>query len=168
MILGHSGTAIAIAATWATVTAAGGARLTPLDAWYRALRKPSWQPPDWLFGPAWSLIFLLGAFAFVLAWDGLGDGGARARLLALYALNSGLNLLWSYLFFVRRRPDLALGEAALLLASVVALIVTVAPVDVRAAWAFAPYAAWVSFAMVLNATIVRLNPRNVPAGRRMA
>lgn len=164
MIFEHSGTAIAIAAAWATITAIGGARLTPLDAWYRALRKPSWQPPDWLFGPAWSLIFLLGAWAFVLGWDALDDGGARLRLLGLFALNSALNLLWSFLFFVRRRPDLALFEAALLLGSVVLLIVTCGPLDARAGWAFAPYAAWVSFAMVLNATIVRLNPRRMASG----
>ncbi|HYW49970.1 MAG TPA: TspO/MBR family protein [Gemmatimonadaceae bacterium] len=154
---------MALAAGGLVVTAAGGALATQLGPWYYGLKKPTWQPPDWLFGPAWTTIFLLMGFAFVVSWDQLGTAGARLRLFGLFALNGGLNTLWSYLFFARRRPDMALIEIVPFFGSIVLLMVTVAPLDRRAAWAFVPYLCWVSFATVLNAAIVR---RNAPFATR--
>ena len=162
-MLAVSVTAIALATGGLIVTAAGGALVTQLGPWYYGLSKPSWQPPDWLFGPAWTTIFLLMAFAFVLAWGQLPDSGAKARLVGLFALNGGLNTLWSYLFFGRRRPDLALIEIIPFFGSILLMIWTVAPLDVRAAWALVPYVCWVLFASVLNLAIVR---RNAPFGHR--
>jgi translocator protein len=160
---GISVTAIALAAGGLVVTAAGGALVTQLGPWYYGLKKPAWQPPDWLFGPAWTVIFLLMGSAFVLSWAQLPAGGARVRLFGLFALNAGLNTLWSFLFFGRRRPDLALIEIVPFFGSIVLLTVTVAPLDRRAAWAFVPYLCWVLFATVLNIAIVR---RNAPFGNR--
>jgi tryptophan-rich sensory protein len=162
-MFGYSTTAIALASAGLIVTAAGGALVTQLGPWYYGLKKPAWQPPDWLFGPAWTAIFLLMAFAFVISWERLPTVGGRARLFGVFAINSGLNTLWSYLFFGRRRPDLALFEAVPFFGSIVLLIVTVAPLDRRAVWAFVPYVLWVTFATVLNITIVR---RNAPFGSR--
>ena len=162
-MLGFSVTAIALAAGGLVVTAAGGALVTQLGPWYYGLKKPTWQPPDWLFGPAWTTIFLCMAVAFVLSWDQLPDAGAKARLFGLFALNGGLNTLWSFLFFGRRRPDLALIEIVPFFSSIVLLTLTVAPLDRRAAWAFVPYLCWVLFASVLNIAIVR---RNAPFGNR--
>ncbi len=159
----YSVTAIALAAGGLVVTAAGGALVTQLGPWYYGLKKPSWQPPDWLFGPAWTTIFLCMAFAFVLSWQQLPTDGAKARLFGLFALNGGLNTLWSFLFFGRRRPDLALIEILPFFGSIVLLMVTVAPLDRRAALAFVPYLCWVMFATVLNIAIVR---RNAPFGLR--
>jgi translocator protein len=160
---GVSGMAIALAAGGLLVTAAGGALVTQLGPWYYGLSKPKWQPPDWLFGPAWTAIFLCMAYAFVLAWAQLPTPGAKARLFGLFALNGGLNTLWSFLFFGLRRPDLALIEVVPFFGSIVLLTVTVAPLDARAAWAFVPYLLWVMFATVLNIAIVR---RNAPFGQR--
>ncbi len=162
-MFGYSGSAISLAACGVVVTAAGGALVTQLGPWYYGLKKPSWQPPDWLFGPAWTTIFLFMAFAFIVSWDELPSNGAKARLFGLFALNGGLNTLWSFLFFGRRRPDLALIEIAPFFGSIVLLTVTVAPLDRRAAWAFVPYLCWVAFATVLNVAIVR---RNAPFGLR--
>ena len=162
-MFGYSGTAIALAAGGLVVTAAGGALVTQLGPWYYGLKKPAWQPPDWLFGPAWTAIFLCMAVAFVLSWEKLPDTGDKVRLFGLFALNGGLNTLWSFLFFGRRRPDLALIEIVPFFSSIVLLTLTVAPLDRRAAWAFAPYLCWVLFATVLNISIVR---RNAPFGIR--
>jgi translocator protein len=162
-MLAYSVTAIALAAGGLVVTAAGGALVTQLGPWYYGLKKPAWQPPDWLFGPAWTTIFLCMAVSFVLSWNQLTDAGAKARLFGLFALNGGLNTLWSFLFFGQRRPDLALIEVVPFFGSIVLLTLTVAPLDKRAAWAFVPYLCWVLFATVLNIAIVR---RNAPFGNR--
>lgn len=162
-MLGYSVTAIALAACGVVLTAAGGALVTQLGPWYYGLKKPSWQPPDWLFGPAWTLIFLCMAAAFVMSWERLPSPAARLRLFGLFALNAGLNTTWSFLFFGRRRPDLALLEIVPFFGSIVLLTLTVAPLDMRAAWAFVPYLLWVMFATALNIAIVR---RNAPFGHR--
>jgi len=134
------------------VTGAGGL-LTEIGPWYRNLRKPSWQPPDWLFGPAWSVILTLVGWSAVLAWDAAGHW----RVGLLFAVNAFCHVLWSPLFFKWRRPDWALIEVVFLWLSIVALIVGLAPYSTFASWLLAPYIAWVSFAAYLNLTIVRLN-----------
>jgi translocator protein len=137
--------------------AATGAALTELGPWYANLVKPSWQPPDWLFGPAWTLIFLLAATAAVKGWRATDDPRRRRWLVALFLLNGFLNVLWSVLFFHNQRPDQALLEVPALWASVLALIVVLWPRSRVAATLLIPYLAWVSFAAVLNFTIVQLN-----------
>ena len=163
MMLAYSVTAISLSAGGLIVAAAGGALMTQLGPWYYALSQPKWKPPDWLFGPAWTTIFLAVCYSFVLAWEQLPAGAARWRLFGLFALTGGLNTLWSYLFFARRRPDHALLEIFPFYASLVLVTWTVAPLDRRAAWAFAPYLCWVAFATALNISIVR---RNAPFGTR--
>ncbi|MBC7562904.1 MAG: tryptophan-rich sensory protein [Gemmatimonadaceae bacterium] len=160
---GYSGVAIALALSGIVLTAAGGALVTQLGPWYYGLKKPSWQPPNWLFGPVWTLIFLLMGLAFVMSYQQLPSLGARVRLFGLFGLNAGLNTLWSFLFFGLRRPDWALVEVVPFFGTIVLLVVTVAPLDKRAAWAFVPYLCWVAFATVLNVAIVR---RNAPFGQR--
>lgn len=145
------------AALAATAVATLGALTTELGSWYYALRKPVWQPPDWLFGPAWTLIFALAALAAVLYWRRVEDRERRLQLLAAFAINAFLNTLWSLLFFRLKRPDLALYEVGFLWLSIVALIVLLRRGSATAAWLIAPYLAWVSFAAYLNLTIVRLN-----------
>ena len=162
-MLGYSAAALGLAASGVVLTAAGGALVTQLGPWYYGLKKPGWQPPDWLFGPVWTVIFLLMGCAFVLSWEQLPSGLARLRLFGVFAINAGLNIIWSLLFFGRRRPDLALIEVVPFIGSIVLLMVTVAPLDRRAAWAFVPYLLWVMFATVLNVYIVR---HNAPFGNR--
>lgn len=134
-----------------------GGWLTEIGPWYRDLRKPSWQPPDWLFGPAWTVILGLSAWAFVLAWEGAPDAAGRTRVVVLFLANWVLHLLWSPLFFKLRRPDWALMEVPLLWLSVLAMALGYAPYSSLAPWLLAPYLAWVAFASLLNWSIVRLN-----------
>jgi benzodiazapine receptor len=146
---------IAFVVAWTVIVLAAGGAVTNVGTWYQSLRKPSWQPPDWLFGPAWTLIFILASLAFVQAWRGQEAG--RGGLAAVYVVNGILNFGWSLLFFGRRRPDRALVEVVPLWLSIVAMIVAVAGMRPGAAWMLAPYLAWVSFAAVLNRAIIRLN-----------
>ncbi len=136
-----------------------GGLLTKIGAWYYALNKPSWQPPDWLFGPAWTVIGVLTAWSAVLAWAPLQTSPERLWLIALFALNGMLNILWSLMFFTWRRPDWALNEVVLLWLSILALILYTGARTPVAALLLGPYLVWVSFAAFLNLTILRLNPQ---------
>ena len=148
---------IGIAFGAAFLVALTGGLATRIGAWYYSLRKPSWQPPDWLFGPAWTVIFILAALSGIAGWRATTHGAAAALMLGLYAVNGALNILWSVLFFSLRRPDLALREVGLLWLSVAALMVFLAA-HAGAAWLLLlPYLLWVGFAGYLNYTIVRLN-----------
>jgi tryptophan-rich sensory protein len=148
---------IAAAAASAIVVGALGALTTDIGPWYYQLRKPSWQPPDWLFGPAWTLIFALTAIAGVLYWRNCTDHDRRLSVLAAFALNAFLNIFWSLLFFRLKRPDWALSEVGFLWLSIVLLMVLLGRVSRPAGWLLSPYLLWVTFASFLNLTIVRLN-----------
>jgi benzodiazapine receptor len=148
---------IVVAVVWGIVVAGAGAFLTELSPWYHALKRPSWQPPDWLFGPAWTLILGLASLSLFLGLRNLQDREDRIFLLGLFVINGILNIVWSPLFFKMRRPDWALGEVPLLWLSILIPIVWLRPVSLLASSLLTPYLAWVSFASVLNFTIVRLN-----------
>ena len=148
---------IVVASLVGTFVAACGGLLTDVGPWYRDLRKPSWQPPNWAFAPAWTTIFALAVTASVIGWFAAPDAAARGLMVGLFLLNAALNILWSGLFFKLRRPDWALREVGLLWLSILALILDLWPMAHTAAWLLAPYLAWVSFASFLNLTIVRLN-----------
>lgn len=153
-----SASSLVTALGWCLFLGVLGGTLTRLDPWYFGLRVPEWKPPDWAFGPVWTVIFLGAGTALVLAWNAPGTGGAQlARLVGVYLANGMLNLLWSYLFFWRRRPDLALVETALLWLSIVAMIGVVAPLTRVGAALLVPYLLWVSLAMALTRAVVRLN-----------
>lgn len=147
---------------WAVILGGAGGVLTTIGPWYRDLAKPSWQPPDWLFGPAWTLILGLAAYAGILAWDGAEADSDRTAIIILFAVNFVFHFLWSPLFFNLRRPDWALIEVVFLWFSVLALCVGLRPFSELASWLIVPYFAWVSFAALLNRQIVRLN---APFGR---
>ena len=145
------------AAVSAGTVAALGALITRLGDWYYHLAKPSWQPPDWLFGPAWTLIFALSAIAGLTYWRVERGKAARIRIIAAFALNGLLNTFWSLLFFRLERPDWALIEVGFLWLSIALLIILLARASALAALLLLPYLAWVSFAAVLNWKIVQLN-----------
>jgi benzodiazapine receptor len=146
-----------VAAVAAVLVAVAGAFATTTDGWYRALRVPAWKPPDWAFGPVWTVIFALTATSGVLAWTGDPDPIARGVLLAALVVNGLLNIAWSVLFFRLRRPDWALAEVAALWLSIVALVLITGRVSGAAGLMNLPYLAWVSTAACLNLRIVRLN-----------
>jgi tryptophan-rich sensory protein len=146
----------------AIVLAGAGGLLTEIGPWYRGLRKSRVQPPDWAFGPAWTIILTLWAAAGVLAWSGADaagaeGAGAHVRIAAVFAVNFILHLVWSPLFFKFKRPDWAMIEMPLLWLSILALTIVVAPYSTWAPWMLVPYLVWVSFAMWINLAIIRLN-----------
>ncbi len=134
-----------------------GGAATNVGAWYRGLRKPPWNPPDWLFGPAWTVILSLAAWSGVLAWTAAPDNGWHVRVVGLFAVNIVLHLAWSPLFFNLRRPDWALVEVVFLWLSIAALMAGLAPLSPMASALLAPYLLWVTFAAYLNLVIVRMN-----------
>lgn len=157
-IAGYSNTSIALTVTSVVGLAVLGSWLTDTGPWYRGLRKPSFQPPDFLFAPAWTTIFICLGCAAVLAWNSPAiTPSQRIAVVVSFLINFALNALWSFLFFDRRRPDLALIEVVVFWCSIVALIVVVQPLSRTAVWLLLPYLAWVSFATVLNQRIVALN-----------
>ncbi len=148
---------VLIAAVAAVAVAGMGGFLTVIGPWYRSLVQPRWKPPDWMFGPAWTVIFLFIAWAGVHAWEDAPNAASRRCVIALFALNGALNILWSLLYFRLRRPDWAFYEVVPLWISIVLLIVAFAGWSPFAAWLLVPYLVWVTFAAVLNRTTVRLN-----------
>lgn len=160
-----------IAAFMAVLVAGIGGLATDLGPWYRSLVQPAWKPPDLVFGPVWTLLYTLTAWAGARAWwraglsglagaaeEGLPAQRLRRRILAAFGLNAVLNVLWSVVFFLLKRPDWALVEIVLLTASVWWLIVLCATVDRLASRLLWPYLAWVLYAATVNAGVIRLNP----------
>ena len=122
-------------------------------AWYAGLAKPAFNPPNWIFAPVWTLLYVMIAVA---GWRTFQRAPADAAMIA-WTIALALNFLWSPIFFGAKRPDLALGVIVALLAAIVAFIASSWRHDAIAAWLFVPYAAWVAFATLLNEEIWRLN-----------
>jgi tryptophan-rich sensory protein len=148
---------IVVAAVAVLAMGAGGGLLTDLGPWYQDLVQPEWKPPDVAFGPVWTTIFVLAAIGGVLAWSAAQSLADRRLILTLFGVNAVLNLGWSALFFQLKRPDWALAELVLLWLSILALIVGLKRLSLAASLLIVPYLAWVTFAGVLNYSIVQLN-----------
>jgi len=152
-----------IAALWAIILGGAGGALTEIGEWYRNLKKPSWQPPDWLFGPAWTIILGLSGWSFYLAWTATETTAGGIAIGALFGVNFVLHFAWSPLFFKIKRPDFALVENIFLWLSVLSLCLFLPLWSPLAGWLNLPYISWVSFALLLNWKIVQLN---APFGQR--
>ena len=144
--------------------ALSGAIFRPGD-WYETLEKPWWRPPNWLFGPAWTVLYITIAIAGWLVWRKAGSEGAGPAL-TVYFVQLVLNAAWSGIFFGMRRMDLAFGELILLWLSILATIILFYPIDQTASLMLIPYLCWVSFAGYLNVTIWRMNMHRMAAGQR--
>jgi translocator protein len=148
--------ALLFGAIFCVVLAVAGGLLTRLTPWYHALRKPPWKPPDWSFGPIWTLVFICLSFAIAHAWDAATPAQRETMLWAL-AANGVLNIAWSAIFFVMKNPALALIELVVFWFSIAALVVVLGSVSRVSAILLLPYIGWVTAAGVLNFQIVRLN-----------
>jgi translocator protein len=136
-----------------TAAAAGfGAMFMP-GAWYQTLLKPTWTPPNWLFGPVWTTLYVMIAIAGGLAWR--SDPSRSTSII--WAIGLILNAAWSYIFFGQHLIGVALADIVLLWCAILAFIVTAWTYDKRASLLFVPYLAWVSLATALNFTIWRMN-----------
>lgn len=127
------------------------------EKWYRELEKPSFTPPDKTFPVVWTTLYALIAWSGWRIWCAT-PSRQRTHALRLWIAQLSSNAQWSKLFFGQRRPALALTDILALESTILSYISSAHKVDRSAAYAFMPYAAWVAFASVLNAEIVRLNP----------
>jgi benzodiazapine receptor len=145
-----------VAVVWLVCVATAGGSMTEVGPWYEGLRFPRIRPPNWLFGPAWTTLYVLIGFGGVSAWYA-ADPAQRTALLIVLAVNTAFNVFWSPLFFKFRRPDWALAEWAPFWVSVAAVVITTYEIKPQAAAFFVPYLLWVTFAGWLNWRIVALN-----------
>lgn len=139
------------------VAAAGSLATTPeIPNWYARLSKPSWTPPNWLFGPVWTALYAAMAVAAWLVWK---QGGWRENrgALILFAVQLALNLAWSFIFFKFHQIAMAFVEIILLWLSIAATMVSFANSSKTAAILLVPYIAWVTYAAALNYSVWRLN-----------
>ena len=141
----------------AALVAGLGASVTEIGSWYHTLNKPAWQPPDWLFGPAWTLNFACAALSASSAWSAAGKRADRDWLIILFCLNGALNVLWSLLFFRLHLIGWAGIEVAALWLSILVLIIFTRCFSAMANLLLLPYLAWVGFAAALNWTVASLN-----------
>lgn len=132
----------------------GSIATTPnIPTWYATLTKPSWNPPNWLFGPVWTALYICMAVAAWLVWR---QGGPRTPL-TLFAIQLALNAAWSWIFFWFHLPVIAFLEILVLLAAIAATTIAFWPRSRAAGILMLPYLGWVAFASVLNFTIWRMN-----------
>jgi benzodiazapine receptor len=132
-----------------------GLATTPGTAWYQGLDRPFFTPPDWLFGPVWTILYIA---MMVAAWRVLGAPPSRRkrRAMGIFYLQLAFNALWSIAFFTLQSPVSGVLVIAALLALILAMIVAFRPLDRIAAWLMVPYAVWVAYASALNLGIVVL------------
>ncbi|HYW03023.1 MAG TPA: TspO/MBR family protein [Gammaproteobacteria bacterium] len=136
---------------------APGMKFQP-GSWYEALSKPGWLPPDWLFPIVWTTLYIMMGVAAWLVWQAAGFA-LGGPVLGLFVLQLAANAMWSWIFFGRHRIGLALVDALVLLALVVATTVGFWRFSRPAGVLMSPYAAWVAFAVLLNLSIWRRNRR---------
>ena len=146
---------ISIAVTLA-VGFIGSIFTTPsIATWYTTINKPSFNPPNWIFGPVWTCLFILMGISFYLIWQ----RRLTTKALAIFTLQLILNVLWSVLFFYLKSPSLAFIEIIFLWATILANIVIFYSISKTAGLLLVPYILWVSFASFLNYMIISLNPK---------
>ena len=162
--------AIALSVPFLAAAIGSVATESSVNTWYRRLKKPSWNPPRWIFAPVWSTLYVLMGLASWLVWR-KHDASSFAWFkwfhqkneqevtgaLRLYGVQLVLNALWSILFFGFRRLDWALAEVVVLWTMILTTLARFYRIDARAGWLLVPYQAWVTFATFLNFTVWRMN-----------
>lgn len=148
--------AVCLAACFVVAGIGGYATSTSVQDWYPTLKKPAWNPPNSVFGPVWTALYLGMGFAAWLVWTKAGFNAARLPL-TLFVVQLVLNLAWSFFFFAFRNPGAAFVELCVLWLTIVATLVAFWRVSALAGVLLIPYLAWVSFAGVLNYTVWQLN-----------
>jgi len=135
--------------------ASGFSTIGSITGWYQTIQKPSWNPPNWLFGPVWTFLYVLMGIASALVWHSYHS--LRKTALTFFIIQFVLNLLWSYIFFGRQNILLALADIILMWIMIMITIICFYRVNKTAAYLLIPYILWVSFATVLNYSIYVLN-----------
>lgn len=134
----------------------GAVTATSVDSWYQALQKPPFNPPNWVFAPVWTTLYVLMAISGWRVWR-RARCEARRKALTVFAGQLGLNLAWSFLFFGFQEIGLALFEIVILLLAIIANAALFWRIDRLAGALFVPYVIWVTYATALNASLWLLN-----------
>ncbi|MFA7201782.1 MAG: TspO/MBR family protein [Candidatus Paceibacterota bacterium] len=129
--------------------------VSQIGGWYAQLEKPSFNPPSWVFGPVWTVLYILMGVAFYFLW--LHKDTISKKLQILFVVHLCLNALWSVLFFFMHDPLIAYVNIVLMWIMIVALILDTRKIDQKISWLLIPYSIWVTFASFLNLAIVILN-----------
>jgi len=129
-----------------------------VETWYPTIIKPSFNPPNWIFMPVWTLLYILMAVAAGLVWDKIKEQNQEVKVaLGFFLIQLTLNAIWSYIFFGLKNPMLALIEIALLWLMIYETYLKFTKINKTAGYLLIPYMAWVAFAGILNASIWWLN-----------
>jgi translocator protein len=156
---------IALVAPFVAAAVGGAATSSSVSTWYKTLKKPSWNPPPWIFGPVWTLLYALMGVASWLVWkegrsgneDGFSTSAESQAALKLYGVHLVFNALWSILFFGLRRIGWATAEIAVLWSLIAATLTRFYRINPLAGMLLVPYLLWGSFASVLNIKLWQLN-----------
>ncbi len=146
-----------LALTIAVEIVAGLATSSSVQTWYPSLKKAPWTPPGWVFGPVWTVLYVMMAVAAWRVWRYRKDDNRVPQALRLFYVQLTLNFLWSVLFFGLQLPLAGLIDIILLLTAIVLTTIAFGRIDRGAAWLMIPYALWVTYATTLNAAIWWLN-----------
>ena len=128
-----------------------------VKTWYLTINRPTWNPPNWVFAPVWTTLYILMGIALFLVWKSDSSAELKYIAIALFVVQLFLNFCWSLIFFKWQQPGWAVVELAALWITILLTIFAFAQVNKIAAWLLVPYISWVSFAGILNYTIWRLN-----------
>jgi translocator protein len=135
---------------------AGFATASNISGWYSEISKPSFNPPNWIFGPVWTLLYILMGIALYLIWKQPGSP-QRSKALRFFFVQLLLNFCWSFIFFYFHQIGLALIDIFLLWISIILTMFYFSGINKIASWLLLPYICWVSFAMILNGAVFHLN-----------
>lgn len=133
----------------------GFSTVESINNWYRFINKPSWNPPNWIFGPVWTLLYILMGIAVALVWHAQTQNKKTA--ITFFIIQFILNLAWSFIFFKQHAIGWAFAEILIMLLCISATIFSFYKISKPAAWLMLPYLCWVSFATILNGSIWYLN-----------
>jgi translocator protein len=128
-----------------------------VDGWYAIANKPWFNPPNWIFAPVWTTLYILMGIALFLVWKAGADKTIKQTAIMLFAVQLTLNFFWSIIFFKLQQPGWAFAEIILMWIIILLTILWFGKISATAAWLLVPYICWVSFASVLNYCIWHLN-----------
>ena len=148
---------IAIITPVAVGAVSGFFTATEIPVWYQTISKPGWNPPSWIFGPVWTILYVMMGIALFLVWKSAADPIIKKTAITLFISQLILNFFWSFIFFNQHQIGWALVEIIGMWIFILLTIFAFAQVNKTAAWLLVPYISWVSFATILNYTLWKLN-----------
>lgn len=128
-----------------------------VGSWYTQINRPTWNPPNWLFGPVWTTLYIMMGIALYLVWKSRLNTPLKSNAILFWSIQMTLNFFWSFIFFNQHLIGFAFVEMVMMWLAILVTIFAFSKINKYAAWLMVPYIAWVSFAGILNFTIWKLN-----------